>query len=405
MPHISLDSIASCCNDFQSGLNITRQGVNARLEVGASFLKKTYEYMLATSLNRKVNTSKFKRIFELFSDIKICDSSSFELHESLAELYPGYGGNNSKAGLKIQTIYSIKFNKIVNLDIYPQSSCDRSYSLKSTDYINEKELLLTDLGYLDSGSLKKLMLKNAYFISKVKTNTLFYKEINGKIKKVNILDFLKVSKDTFDDELYIGGKKDKQIKCRVIAKKLDEKIVNQRIRHAQKKDKNQGRQTTSDRKDRLSWLIMITNIEEEVLKANIIFELYRLRWQIEILFKCWKSYFKLDCVKNVGKNYLECLLYGKLTTIILATDAYSVFNLPYADAYEDDLSILIFFKAFGEYARSIGTAIAAKSIIDIVNIFSKLNSRSKREKRKRRTTVGRLKSYDVPPVVNMKILV
>lgn len=53
-------------------------------------------------------------------------------------------------------------------------------------------------------------------------------------------------------------------------------LVNQRISHAQKKDKNQGRQTINDRKERLSWQIMITNIEE-VLKADIMFDLYRLR--------------------------------------------------------------------------------------------------------------------------------
>ncbi|BAR87692.1 transposase for insertion sequence element IS231B (plasmid) [Bacillus thuringiensis serovar tolworthi] len=48
-------------------------------------------------------------------------------------------------------------------------------------------------------------------------------------------------------------------------------------------------------------------------------ELYTLRWQIEIIFKTWKSLFKIDHYRNVTQERLECQLYGKLIAIFLCS--------------------------------------------------------------------------------------
>ncbi|PHC26374.1 IS4 family transposase, partial [Bacillus pseudomycoides] len=48
-------------------------------------------------------------------------------------------------------------------------------------------------------------------------------------------------------------------------------------------------------------------------------ELYTLRWQIEIVFKTWKSLFKIDYYRNVKQERLECQLYGKLIAIFLCS--------------------------------------------------------------------------------------
>ena len=47
--------------------------------------------------------------------------------------------------------------------------------------------------------------------------------------------------------------------------------------------------------------------------------LYSLRWQIEILFKTWKSFFEIDECKNIKKERLECHLYGQLIGILLCS--------------------------------------------------------------------------------------
>ena len=46
-------------------------------------------------------------------------------------------------------------------------------------------------------------------------------------------------------------------------------------------------------------------------------ELYSLRWQIELLFKAWKSVFDLEKVKKMKKERFECHVYGTLIAILV----------------------------------------------------------------------------------------
>ncbi|MGM0879333.1 MAG: transposase, partial [Bacillota bacterium] len=48
-------------------------------------------------------------------------------------------------------------------------------------------------------------------------------------------------------------------------------------------------------------------------------DLYSLRWQIELLFKIWKSFFEIDNCKEIKKERLECHLYGQPIGILLCS--------------------------------------------------------------------------------------
>ncbi|MBG9929371.1 hypothetical protein ABD79_29545 [Bacillus thuringiensis] len=63
----------------------------------------------------------------------------------------------------------------------------------------------------------------------------------------------------------------------------------------------------------------ITNLSTENVPTEHIHDLYSLRWQIEILFKTWKSFFKIDRCKEIKKERLECHLYGQLISILLCS--------------------------------------------------------------------------------------
>ena len=65
--------------------------------------------------------------------------------------------------------------------------------------------------------------------------------------------------------------------------------------------------------------VYITNTSLEEIPTNYVHSLYSLRWQIEILFKTWKSFFEIDECKNIKKERLECHLYGQLIGILLCS--------------------------------------------------------------------------------------
>ncbi len=63
----------------------------------------------------------------------------------------------------------------------------------------------------------------------------------------------------------------------------------------------------------------ITNVSSDIITINQVHELYSLRWQIEIIFKVWKSIFKINQVKKVKLERFMCFLYGRLIALLLSS--------------------------------------------------------------------------------------
>ncbi|MCR8983452.1 transposase, partial [Brevibacillus laterosporus] len=65
--------------------------------------------------------------------------------------------------------------------------------------------------------------------------------------------------------------------------------------------------------------IYITNAPSTEVPTENVHPLYSLRWQVEILFKTWKSFFGIDHCKEIKQERLECHLYGQLISILICS--------------------------------------------------------------------------------------
>ena len=65
----------------------------------------------------------------------------------------------------------------------------------------------------------------------------------------------------------------------LVGVKIPEKVYNERIRKA-RKGKAKGKELIAEEIERLKWILIITNVEEEILDAETICECYRVKWQI-----------------------------------------------------------------------------------------------------------------------------
>ena len=63
-------------------------------------------------------------------------------------------------------------------------------------------------------------------------------------------------------------------------------------------------------------VIYLTNVPED-MPASEIHELYRLRWQIELLFKTWKSDLEVDKMKKVKIERWLCHFYLQSIVLLL----------------------------------------------------------------------------------------
>ena len=67
----------------------------------------------------------------------------------------------------------------------------------------------------------------------------------------------------------------------------------------------------------LAWSVFITNVPRDWLAAKDIMLLYRLRWQVELIFKLWKSLAKLDAIAHCGPHRFLCQFYARLLALLV----------------------------------------------------------------------------------------
>ena len=392
MGKVTLEELANKCIAIQRDLiGYTKQALSSRLEAGSKELKKLLAATVTAVTMRNLKPDA-PVVLEQFARALITDATTLSLPDKLESVHKGLGGSNANSAIKIQTTYDIKTKDFSNIAIIVDATeSDSSYVDKLVEATRPNDLHIMDLGYYGVDGFIKIDEKGAYFISKTKPRSNIY-DLEGK--KLDLVDLLK-SKAEIDKDVKIRSKSGVFMKVRLVGKKLPEEVYSKKIREARKKAK--GRTLSAEELTRLKWILIITNVERAKLSIDAICELYRMRWQIELIFKAWKSHFKLDEMNNVGKDYLHCLIYGKLVVITVMTALYSTVFYEVKRLTGRFLSYLRFMKNIRAELNLVVDFISKNlpgwTLVDI--IFRVVRS-SLNDKRLRKITEQVIDSLDLP---------
>lgn len=299
------------------GITIQKQSLHERFNSRCeSFVKA----VLASVLEEKFSEMYSEKFLPAFTRILIKDSTKFMTPRSLEDEYKSCGGsdnNRSKSSISIQYEYDLKSGRITDLNITSGNRNDRSDSQECADRIAKGDLILRDLGYFSTPVLKKHAEQKVFFLSRLDSSTNVYdmdlnqisfKSLYNSIKKEGV--------EEKDITVYIG--KETRLPVRLILQSVPNHVYEQRIREKTKKSKGQGRgQLKEETKFRCRFNLFITNAESSELSKEQVYPFYRLRWQIELQFKIWKSVFKIDSYREMKKYRYLVLLYVKLLLIIV----------------------------------------------------------------------------------------
>lgn len=297
-------------------VGISKQGIDKRFNAKTvSFLKLLIEKQLQCELNRQLDSAWLN----LFNRVVIKDSTRFELPEQYAEHLPGSGGAASKAGACLQFEFDFKSGQIIDLNLTAANRPDVTDSLQTLSLINPNDLIIRDLGYFAFKSLLNIAEKEAFFISRLRPKIIVY-ELNAE--ELQPMDFgalyrrmKKYGLTRIEKNVFIGD--EPKIPVRLLIDLLPEEIYQQRIRKADKKRKSQGYRSSEKFKLMSRFSLIITNVPEDVLPVHIISAIYRTRWQIELIFKIWKSILGVDHIRNMKYTRWLCILYFKLLMMIV----------------------------------------------------------------------------------------
>jgi hypothetical protein len=246
-----------------------------------------------------------------FKRIILQDSTCLSLPAKLAALFPGAANQfgHPQAGLKIQATLDLLKNQFLAFQVTPFVVNDQKASGAILQTLQGGDLIVRDLGYHVLEVLKQIDQKGAYFLSRFRYGISLLCPQSGL--KLQLLEKLKQSGPLWQTQVLLGLE---QLPARLIAVRLPEAVANDRRRKARA---NRDRRLNHNREyfQLLGWNIFITNVPESMLSATSLVELYALRWRIEIVFKAWKSHFRLGQLTEVSAEQLAVVILAKLIWI------------------------------------------------------------------------------------------
>ena len=278
------------------------------------FINTILEEQLSEKI-KPVQTKKIKGVLKNFKDVFIDDSTTLHLPDALAKIFPGnVSGGKKKALAKIHALHNLTQNNFPFLHIHNFSNNDQSLSANILPYLQKGDLCLRDLGFLVLDVLGDLIEQGVNCISRKNYQTKVYDIKTGA--EIDLAKHLRKRK-FFDKEVLIGKKE--QLKVRLTALRMPDAQANERRRKA-RTDRDKRLNHSPVYYELLGYSIYLTNVSQEICDAETISHLYKLRWNIEIIFKSWKSCFSLEKIihrqcTNVIR--VKCIIYLMLLYICL----------------------------------------------------------------------------------------
>ena len=268
----------------QCGVEITPQGVAERFTpVLQDFLQKlTEEAVVCVVESDKVLAPILKR----FTDVIIIDSSTNGLPDGQEEQFPGCGGsyNSGKSAVKLQTEMSLRTGRLF-VQLESGRSPDNASSRQEAT-LPAGSLRIADLGYFDTKVFERFAKEGTYWLSRWQFGTDVFAADGTKKPLLTWLN--QPTENRIDRAILLSSSR--RLPCRLVAWRVPEEVANRRRQKLREECvRKRGRQPTAERLAWCDWMILVTNVPSDLLTPDEMGVLYRARWQIELLFKRWKS--------------------------------------------------------------------------------------------------------------------
>ena len=297
------------------GLQVSRQALEQRLTLETTEMLKTTLDAAITEMLEVAGRREALPLLEQFRGVYVQDSTWLTLPDELHEISKGQPKKDhpNKAGLKLHLCFDVLTGGFQDFQLTDGMTADLT-AAKAADPLPEGSLRLADLAYFSLDELEKLTENGIYWVSRLKANSYLADETGERIDLEKTLK--SEAENTYIRKAIRIGKR-KQLSVYLIAEKLSQAQRNKRRRYIRHRAKRKAKTPSKALLRLAGYNLYITNIEEHQLTPKQICVIVGIRWQVELMFKCFKSISKLQDSRSQKPYRILSEIYAKLIAILI----------------------------------------------------------------------------------------
>lgn len=247
---------------------------------------------IMSQLTMKVLGFEAAAAFSEFDRLILQDGSSFALHQALAHVFPGRFNTVSPAAVELHCTMDLLQDAPLVITLSPDTDSEHDYRPEPESL--RGDLLLADRGYLDLTYLSDIDRHGGFFIVRSKAG------LNPRVIDAYREDGQRLKSSQDRDFQAITSKFPKQQRAELDVEWL---IEGEPFR---------VRLIVSWNPQTKCFDYLLTNLPKSRYTISMICLGYKLRWQVELLFKEWKSYTNLHKFDTEKETISEALIWASL---------------------------------------------------------------------------------------------
>jgi hypothetical protein len=251
-----------------------------------------------------------------FAGVFLRDATLVGLPPALADAFPGRGGRHAPHGraaaAKLVLEAELSTGELTDVSVLPGLANGRTAEVAGKP-LPAGALLLEDAGFFSGRRLQGHAERGVYVLTRVPAWAAFFDE---RGRRLDLLGRLRgAAGDCLELPVRIlhGSKQ----RVRLLAVRLPEAEARKRRQRVRREAKQRGRPVGRRKPDLCAWNVLVTNAPAGLLGAREAQAVRRVRWQIELAFRLFKSEGQIDETRSRCPCRVLCELFAKLLALVV----------------------------------------------------------------------------------------
>jgi hypothetical protein len=309
-PEATLEQLSQAAAGL--GCPVSPQALDQRFgEPAAALLRDRLETAAAQAIAAEPVANE---VLGRFSAVYLLDSTTVALPDALATVWAGCGGRveqGGRAALKLTVRQDLVRGGLDGPVLGDGRVQDKSSPLQ-TAAVPAGALRIADQGFWSLGVLAAIAAGGGYFLGRLHLQTTVL--VGGAA--VDLVPWLAAQAAAELDaavELGVAAR----LGARLLAVRVPQEVADRRRAKLRAAAQREGTAPNARALALADWTLLVTNAPADRLSVREALVLGRVRWQVELLFRLWKSGGRIDEWRSAKPWRALCEVYAKLTAMVL----------------------------------------------------------------------------------------